>query len=544
MDWSALMALAIVGRTVAGRHHRRFGPASPATGERRPRLCLWASLGAAKEIHAPVWVPARPESRLLAPTPSTRVLAAAALIAAVLVVGVLALGSRGGPTPSMRAFRTPRSSSRATSCRWPAPDRQDQGIDLTPDGQADVRMKITDASYRPAAPRHPGHRPPGLAVRRRQPLRRPAAARRPTTSNDPRRRRHRPDRHDDRRRPRPALRHLRPQDAQGAQRRHPRLRHLLRRQGRAGQRGLGVPQPLAGGLQPAVQGARLRHARAAALHRRVLAAGGRPRRRATPTSPGLVDHLATTTGAIGRQKQALLDRDRRPARLHAPRRTPPSSTCAPRSTTSSRWSTSPSPWPRSCARSWPSCARWPATRARRCATSRALVRSPGPSNDLIELTKSSVPLRNAAVGPDQAQRQAARRRLPGLDQGARSAAPELATARPYAPDLTGWFDDFSHSGIYDALGGASRAAPTSTSSRPSTACSSRCSSRCSRATRFKDAHVAEPALALPGLDRARRDAQADRRLPLRRVPRCRSGREARAAHPRSPWPPSASPGSR
>ena len=28
--------------------------------------------------------------------------------------------------------------------------------------------------------------------------------------------------------------------------------------------------------------------------------------------------------------------------------------------------------------------------------------------------------------------------------------------RPYAPDAVGWFDDFSHSGIYDALGAASR----------------------------------------------------------------------------------------
>ena len=28
--------------------------------------------------------------------------------------------------------------------------------------------------------------------------------------------------------------------------------------------------------------------------------------------------------------------------------------------------------------------------------------------------------------------------------------------RPYAPDALGWFDDFSHSGIYDALGAASR----------------------------------------------------------------------------------------
>jgi hypothetical protein len=37
--------------------------------------------------------------------------------------------------------------------------------------------------------------------------------------------------------------------------------------------------------------------------------------------------------------------------------------------------------------------------------------------------------------------------------------PEISYARPYAVDLTGWFDDFSHSGVYDALGGASRAAP-------------------------------------------------------------------------------------
>jgi hypothetical protein len=32
----------------------------------------------------------------------------------------------------------------------------------------------------------------------------------------------------------------------------------------------------------------------------------------------------------------------------------------------------------------------------------------------------------------------------------------LGFARPYAVDLTGWFDDFGHSGTYDALGGRSR----------------------------------------------------------------------------------------
>ena len=87
----------------------------------------------------------------------------------------------------------------------------------------------------------------------------------------------------------------------------------------------------------------------------------------------------------------------------------------------------------------------------------ALVRSRGPANDLIELTNSAVPLRNAAVGPitrNGKQRDGA---FPATTTALKQATPELATARPYAPDLTGWFDDFSHSGVYDALGGASRA---------------------------------------------------------------------------------------
>ncbi len=36
------------------------------------------------------------------------------------------------------------------------------------------------------------------------------------------------------------------------------------------------------------------------------------------------------------------------------------------------------------------------------------------------------------------------------------SSPELATARPYAVDLTGWFEGYSHPGIIDANGGASR----------------------------------------------------------------------------------------
>ena len=144
-----------------------------------------------------------------------------------------------------------------------------------------------------------------------------------------------------------------------------------------------------------------------------------------------------------------------------------------------RSSTSPSPWPRSCARSWPSCARWPATRARRCATSRALVRSPGADNDLIELTKSAVPLRDVAVGAGQAQRQGARRRAsrprPRRSRRRRPSSRPRARTRPTSPAGS---TTSATPGLYDALGGASRAAPVrQRCSRPSTACSSRCSTR-------------------------------------------------------------------
>jgi phospholipid/cholesterol/gamma-HCH transport system substrate-binding protein len=86
-----------------------------------------------------------------------------------------------------------------------------------------------------------------------------------------------------------------------------------------------------------------------------------------------------------------------------------------------------------------------------------IIRRSGANNDLIELTKSTVPLRNVAVGPvdrDGKQRDGA---LPASAKALGGAVPEISYARPYAVDLTGWFDDFSHSGIYDALGGASRA---------------------------------------------------------------------------------------
>jgi hypothetical protein len=46
--------------------------------------------------------------------------------------------------------------------------------------------------------------------------------------------------------------------------------------------------------------------------------------------------------------------------------------------------------------------------------------------------------------------------VPASTRALEQSVPELAYARPYVVDLTGWFDDFGHSGLYDALGGKSR----------------------------------------------------------------------------------------
>jgi phospholipid/cholesterol/gamma-HCH transport system substrate-binding protein len=87
-----------------------------------------------------------------------------------------------------------------------------------------------------------------------------------------------------------------------------------------------------------------------------------------------------------------------------------------------------------------------------------LVRASGTDNDLIELTKAAVPLN--AIATLTATRNGKERQgaFPATVDALDVATPELAYARPYAPELTGWFDDFSHSGVYDALGGSSRAA--------------------------------------------------------------------------------------
>jgi phospholipid/cholesterol/gamma-HCH transport system substrate-binding protein len=68
-------------------------------------------------------------------------------------------------------------------------------------------------------------------------------------------------------------------------------------------------------------------------------------------------------------------------------------------------------------------------------------------------------VRNAAIGPVQANGATRNGAFPESTQALTTATPELAFARPYSPDLQSWFGSFSESGDADALGSASRSSP-------------------------------------------------------------------------------------
>jgi phospholipid/cholesterol/gamma-HCH transport system substrate-binding protein len=94
-----------------------------------------------------------------------------------------------------------------------------------------------------------------------------------------------------------------------------------------------------------------------------------------------------------------------------------------------------------------------------------IISRPGPNNDLIELNRLAVPLAQATVGGQFGEPMvfANGANRPGAfvvsEQALNQSVPELAVARPYAVDLTGWFEGYSHPGLYDANGAASRIAP-------------------------------------------------------------------------------------
>ena len=87
-----------------------------------------------------------------------------------------------------------------------------------------------------------------------------------------------------------------------------------------------------------------------------------------------------------------------------------------------------------------------------------LVRRNGGDNDLFELAKSVTPLRDIAVGPVERNGKQRPGSFPTAAESLKAQTPHFAFFRPYAVDFTGWLDDFSHSGIHDANGSASRVA--------------------------------------------------------------------------------------
>jgi len=86
----------------------------------------------------------------------------------------------------------------------------------------------------------------------------------------------------------------------------------------------------------------------------------------------------------------------------------------------------------------------------------AIVRRRGQANDLIELTNLQVPLRDVTTRKVQANGKERDGAFKASQDALKGNTPEFAFFRPYTPDLLGWFDDFSHSGVYDALGAVSR----------------------------------------------------------------------------------------
>ena len=86
----------------------------------------------------------------------------------------------------------------------------------------------------------------------------------------------------------------------------------------------------------------------------------------------------------------------------------------------------------------------------------ALVKSPGEENDLTDLGNSIFAFRDVTTKPGVYNGKEREGSFAASTRSLKGQTPQWAFQRPYAVDLTGWFDDFSHSGIYDANGSASR----------------------------------------------------------------------------------------
>ena len=96
-----------------------------------------------------------------------------------------------------------------------------------------------------------------------------------------------------------------------------------------------------------------------------------------------------------------------------------------------------------------------------------VVKQPGAANDLIELTRLQDPLAEIGVGPVNRNGASRPGALPASASALRDSLQQVSTLRAYSPELTGWFDDFGHSGFPDAFGGIGRISTTLNTFAPS-----------------------------------------------------------------------------
>jgi phospholipid/cholesterol/gamma-HCH transport system substrate-binding protein len=85
------------------------------------------------------------------------------------------------------------------------------------------------------------------------------------------------------------------------------------------------------------------------------------------------------------------------------------------------------------------------------------VRRRGADNDLVELLRRQPALDRIANQTAQRNGKDRPGAFPTTIKAFEGLTKQVAFLRPYAPDLVGWFDDFSTTGAYDALGNFSRA---------------------------------------------------------------------------------------
>jgi phospholipid/cholesterol/gamma-HCH transport system substrate-binding protein len=90
-----------------------------------------------------------------------------------------------------------------------------------------------------------------------------------------------------------------------------------------------------------------------------------------------------------------------------------------------------------------------------------IVSKPGTDNDLTELTQLLTPVGQIASGPVDRNGASRPGALPAAASALKDGLPQLSFLRPYVTveGVSGWFDDFGHSGVYDANGGVARIVP-------------------------------------------------------------------------------------